>query len=625
MSYNFINRKLQSEIDKVLKKVEEGVELFDDITEKVYTAGQQSLKEKYEGDLKKEIKKLQRLRDQIKAWIGSSDVKDKSTLIDSRKLIETKMEQFKICEKDTKTKAYSKEGLARDSKLDPKDQEREEKRDWINQCIERLAELVDTIQLEVEKISGGRGKNKNKKEIDMLENRIKKNKWHSARLEQILRLLDAEDLDPSLLDAIKDDVDYYIESAVDDDGVLGIEDEFDIYEDLQLDSISRTGGGLSEAKEEVDADTSSTSEVVSSVTDDKGVDDAESGKKSTVPTSQLISSLGKQIRAQPSKQSPVTSSPPPKPLSGNSTAPVASIPQHLKPSVVQPVQPQISSKKSIEKGAVPVSVEDPSKVRDDKTIKSENQPSIWGNSTTPRMPQQTSGVDMTTPAQFSQPSASSVYSSNNVAPPVGGQQQILQHQSMGSQSMGLVPAPSNMGQSFVAHQASTFPAASSSMGGSVFSGNGYRQGLSPEVMSSLVALKHSMHYTPLGNEVERTQSYTPKNPYKTHAAFPIHTASVIENPILFEKLPTDSLFLAFYYQQGSHQQYLAAKQLKKQSWRYHKKYMTWFQRHDEPKTTTEEFEEGTYVYFDYESGWCPRLKSEFKFEYCYLEDDISKP
>ncbi len=30
--------------------------------------------------------------------------------------------------------------------------------------------------------------------------------------------------------------------------------------------------------------------------------------------------------------------------------------------------------------------------------------------------------------------------------------------------------------------------------------------------------------------------------------------------------------------------------------------MTWFQRHVEPKLTTDEYEEGTYVYFDYESG-----------------------
>jgi CCR4-NOT transcription complex subunit 3 len=44
------------------------------------------LKEKYEADLKKEIKKLQRLRDQIKNWIGSAEVKDKGPLIEARKV-----------------------------------------------------------------------------------------------------------------------------------------------------------------------------------------------------------------------------------------------------------------------------------------------------------------------------------------------------------------------------------------------------------------------------------------------------------------------------------------------------------------------------------------------------------
>jgi hypothetical protein len=44
------------------------------------------LKEKYEGDLKKEIKKLQRLRDQIKSWLGSSDIKDKAQLTEARKV-----------------------------------------------------------------------------------------------------------------------------------------------------------------------------------------------------------------------------------------------------------------------------------------------------------------------------------------------------------------------------------------------------------------------------------------------------------------------------------------------------------------------------------------------------------
>ncbi|RWW47331.1 hypothetical protein BHE74_00046698 [Ensete ventricosum] len=38
---------------------------------------------KFEADLKKEIKKLQRYRDQIKTWIQSSDIKDKKVRISS--------------------------------------------------------------------------------------------------------------------------------------------------------------------------------------------------------------------------------------------------------------------------------------------------------------------------------------------------------------------------------------------------------------------------------------------------------------------------------------------------------------------------------------------------------------
>ena len=77
------------EIDRCLKKVTEGVETFEDIWSKVTHATNSNQKEKYEADLKKEIKKLQRLRDQIKTWQASAEVKDKSSLIEHRKLIET--------------------------------------------------------------------------------------------------------------------------------------------------------------------------------------------------------------------------------------------------------------------------------------------------------------------------------------------------------------------------------------------------------------------------------------------------------------------------------------------------------------------------------------------------------
>jgi len=86
-------RKQQQEIDRTLKRVSEGLATFQGIYDKLQTqvitpSAQSSVKEKLEADLKKEIKKLQRHRDQIKTWIARDDVKDKKPLLEARKAIE---------------------------------------------------------------------------------------------------------------------------------------------------------------------------------------------------------------------------------------------------------------------------------------------------------------------------------------------------------------------------------------------------------------------------------------------------------------------------------------------------------------------------------------------------------
>lgn len=73
----------------MFKRVAEGVATFDSIYDKVQMATNQSQKEKLESDLKREIKKLQRFRDQIKSWMSGNEIKDKKQLMEQRKLIET--------------------------------------------------------------------------------------------------------------------------------------------------------------------------------------------------------------------------------------------------------------------------------------------------------------------------------------------------------------------------------------------------------------------------------------------------------------------------------------------------------------------------------------------------------
>ena len=60
-------------------------------------------------------------------------------------------------------------------------------------------------------------------------------------------------------------------------------------------------------------------------------------------------------------------------------------------------------------------------------------------------------------------------------------------------------------------------------------------------------------------------------------SYPSTKMPILDNPALFEKLDTEALFFAFYYQPGTYQQWLAARELKRQSWRYHKQHGAWFQ------------------------------------------------
>jgi CCR4-NOT transcriptional regulation complex NOT5 subunit len=219
-----------------MKKVDEGVELFDEIWDKVYAAEQQNQKEKYEMDLKKEIKKLQRLRDQIKSWIGSSDVKDKDPLLDARKLIETKMEAFKYCEKETKTKTYSKEGLAKAERLTPEEEAKKTTSEWITDIIEKLTEMAEERDLEIERLGAGRGKKTNKNLIEECNHFLAMHKFHLTKLEGIMRLVNNDVLDVDAVDPIKEDLEYYLDSYDDDDYQQAYDEDF-FYEALGLDEL----------------------------------------------------------------------------------------------------------------------------------------------------------------------------------------------------------------------------------------------------------------------------------------------------------------------------------------------------------------------------------------------------
>ena len=231
-----------AEIDRTLKKVQEGSEAFDSIYEKMSTSQNPTQKEKLEADLKTQIKKLQRMRDQIKTWQASSEIKDKTSLVDHRKLIESvrvqyrvlhscsalyvlyrlinifcpqQMEKFKACEKEMKTKAFSKEGLIAAMKLDPKAQEKLETSNQVGEWVEQLGLQVEQAEAEIETLQAGGKKKKGNvasERLDMLEHLNERRRWHINRLELILRLLDNGTLSPESVKDLEEDIRYFVES-----------------------------------------------------------------------------------------------------------------------------------------------------------------------------------------------------------------------------------------------------------------------------------------------------------------------------------------------------------------------------------------------------------------------------
>jgi CCR4-NOT transcription complex subunit 3 len=96
-------------------------------------------------------------------------------------------------------------------------------------------------------------------------------------------------------------------------------------------------------------------------------------------------------------------------------------------------------------------------------------------------------------------------------------------------------------------------------------------------------LENSREFLPVSSDTDARKSYTPKNYCDVLSSFPQFPLTLLINPQMVWKLDLDTLFFIFYYQQVTYAQYLATKELKEKSWRFYKRYVTWFQRHEQPK------------------------------------------
>ncbi|KAH6842576.1 Not1 N-terminal domain, CCR4-Not complex component-domain-containing protein [Chaetomium sp. MPI-CAGE-AT-0009] len=619
-------RKLQQEVDKCFKKVAEGVAEFEAIYEKIEQSTNQAQKEKLEDQLKREIKKLQRLRDQIKTWAASNDIKDKAPLLEQRRLIETQMEKFKAVEKAMKTKAYSKEGLSAAAKLDPREQAKMDAGEFLGNMVDELEQQIETLEAECESIQAtmkkGKGHAAKAERIAEIERIIERHKWHQGKLELIRRSLENGGVETEQVNELGENIKYYVSDGMNDDFM---EDET-MYDDLNLEEEEDQYGMNLENDRVSSQDTQSIQD--DTITEAETKPSAPSGKQRTAvdavagtairrPSTQLKSPLPTLATVHHSTPLPT--------LSNGSSANAGMKPAVAPPRLVgeglkyasaaaaaannvgiAPLPPPPSTTPSV--GGVPLQAQARASAANSPSVASiqpVSQEKAPGMAVAP-------GSGLATAAQSHKAKGKAVAQ----APPTVAVDAAKAAQTNGAAN-GIRPIEeAEEEEESIYH----LPASLQDLVES-FEVTKKR----PTPMNAPAA--HRMQVASEANkpgilDAEPPQNYQPDVKFHSHSRFPREPLPIFDDPRLYTKIDPDTLFYVFYYKQDTRQQYLAARALKDQSWRFHKQYQTWFQRHEEPKSITEEFEQGTYRFFDYESTWMNRRKADFKFAYKFLEDEV---
>jgi len=655
-------RKLQIEIDKCFKKVDEGVQIFEGIYDKIHQTGNQSQKEKLEDALKKEIKKLQRSRDQIKTWAASNDIKDKKPLMEKRKLIETvrvalhlppstenclltvfqQMEKFKAVEKDMKTKAYSKEGLMAGAKLDPKEKEKLETCDFVSKMVEELERQIEQLEAEAENLQATikKGKKDTSKadKVASIEEQRDRHKWHQSKLELVLRTLENGGIEVDQVKSLEDEIKYYVE----ENGSQDFVENEEMYDDLNLQEEEEMFGAGNEADR------------VSSQDAQSIADEPDSDSKPTLPGKQKAGSVSEQsgvaAARRPSTQlkSPLPAlatlhtplqttstngtttptmkpAPPParapgEPLKYASAAAAAAASDRNGIGIAPlPPPPGHAPTTSSTTGLSPLSA-----VAAVRTVSTSSPSSTHPHPSSEL--QRATTVDSKSPA-LSHTSTAPLSDRGTIAPVAV--EPKTEPPSKPLEEESIKAAPDSAG-TFDAPQPSTPALTNGDTHSEVEEEPIYHlpSGLSDLLESFEATRSAALDYpnnpnaqrlfaasaacVPEPIDSARPNHYRPQHPFPyTPSHYPQEPLPIFDDQRLYSRIDTDTLFYLFYYRQGTYQQMLAAKALKGQSWRFHKQYSTWFQRHEEPKSITEEYEQGTYRFFDYESTWYVSFFNKF--------------
>jgi CCR4-NOT transcription complex subunit 3 len=527
------------------------------------------------------------------------------------------MEKFKAVEKEMKTKAYSKEGLSLAAKMDPKEREKAEIVSYLQDCVDKLEQQIEQLEMEQEGLAAvqkkGKKANPNAERISELERVMERHKWHQSKLELLQRTLENGGIDADEVKAMQEDISYYVDQNMDVDFM---EDDT-IYDHLNLQEEEEIFGMGAEADRVSSQDAQSVTDdidtelkpSVSATGKSKAVDNVEKAGARRPSTQHIksplpaLATLHAPVPAATNGVSTAGMKPAPPPAAGAplkyaSAAAAAAASDQNELGIAPLPPPAKAPPTSFSPATVPATV---------KATPPAASPAV---SQIQPQPQRNGSSDSQPIAKTPAPSASpAVVSKEPVSTPSEPKPQPESKKTVESSpeeaAQPATPALTNGDtHSEPEEEESIFhlPSSLSDLLESFESTKHAAEAFSDPTSQRLFAAGWAQ--APEAADAERPRHYRPQQLYPyTPSHFPQEPSPIFDDPRLYSRVDTDTLFYAFYYRQGTYQQYLSAKALKNQSWRFHKQYQTWFQRHEEPKSITEDYEQGTYRFFDYESTW----------------------
>lgn len=589
------------------------------------------------------------------------------------------MEKFKAVEKEMKTKAFSKEGLSAAAKLDPEERKKQEACDFLSNMVEELERQIETLEAEEDSLQATvkKGKKDSSKadRLSEIGRSTERHKWHQGKLELLLRSLENGNVDTDQVNDREEGIRYYVEE---NQSVEFMEDDT-IYDDLNLEEDEGVFGMNNDNDRVSSQDAQSIQDDLPETADGRGPSAGGGKPKSSSvsepqaaaarrPSNQLKSPLpalatlhtplGNVTNGATNnsmKPAPLPTRPPGETLKYASAAAAAAA-SDKNVAGIAPLPPPLNAPSGSSLGTTPTSGLNPV------------QPTPAQRSSATTSPSAVSSVPASVGHTPSTKAALPAASSNEIIPsasaqpksPVPVQANTAQANNSSANNPPAPPLEKAESQSLppparkpsqhpmddivmpeVEHlQAKpnhTDPPSTGHTNGDIptqrdedesiyhlppglqdliqsFEATKSRASSAPS--PSVQRLLGASHATcPEYLDAERPKHYRPQTKYNTPRYYPQEPFTTMDDPALYSKIDTDTLFYIFYYRQNTYQQYMAAKSLKNQSWRFHKQYQTWFQRHEEPKTITDEYEQGTYRFFDYESTWYESAPRSLRFSH----------